>query len=154
MSFSNGFKSSVALWTTTGSVEQRLISLCSNSDTAPAVEDLIQENRNNPRNSVIARIGLVGIGKKLVVMQTQLTRWQQDEHAYTTRIQESITEEQRLLPALDAAHGALEVASQDHHNLVSVKQNQIFDDPPHFRRAPRALWAPFRDCDHSPRKLS
>jgi hypothetical protein len=57
-------------------------------------------------------------------MQTQQARWQQAEHAYTTRIQEFITDEQRLLPALDATHCTLAVASQVQHNL-SVKQNQM-----------------------------
>lgn len=104
-------------------VEQRLVDL-DDHDQSPDIEELIKEISENPRNSLIAQIGLTGIGEDEIDLRTLQARWLQAANACGVRIQESYIEERNLEPALFAARVALKKATEDHRNL-SVNLNLV-----------------------------
>jgi hypothetical protein len=105
-------------------VEKQFVDLTAFHET-PQASAVIREICAKPRKSLIAQIGLIAIAEELIVLKKQQACWQRTEQEYKTRIHESMMiEEQHLLPALAAAHSALTVASQDHHNL-SLPQNKL-----------------------------
>jgi hypothetical protein len=130
--FFPGRKKSEILGLGFDSVEQQLVELTA-FDQTPETEDLVLAIRTDPRKSLIAQIGLTAIGEELITLQIHQARWQHSETEYASRIRESFTKEQQLLPALNAAYDALKLANEDHLNLSAkhsalLATRQSFED--------------------------
>ena len=88
-----------------------------NTDVQTLITDTITEIRENPRQSIIATMGLQSIRKGIIINQTNEARWSGNAAAYAAKAEECILSEESLKPAFDEAYNNLKKVNDDYHHL-------------------------------------